>query len=353
MEKVKIAILKNEDPYEHLPWVKACEDNREHLMHRVIDLTAKDWLDRINEYQPDACVLKPSGITTIYRELYLERVDILAHDLGLKIIPFYSELRLYENKKFLAYWLAAHGIPHPGTSVFYQRAEAEQFIKSSSFPLVAKINIGASGKGVVVLKNLQAGMNYVNQAFTTGIVSKTGPNLIKKKLFTRVLSKLLHPQQLLNRLKIYKAIAQDRQSGMVILQEYVPHDYEWRAVRIGDSFFAHKKMKVGEMASGTLIKDYGNPPLELLDFVKEITDCFGFRSVAIDIFDSRERGYLVNEIQCIFGQSDEFQMLVDGKEGRYRYLDRGWVFEAGDYARNACYNLRLEYVLSCLKEDTI
>ena len=130
----------------------------------------------------------------------------------------------------------------------------------------------------------------------------------------------------------------------MIFQEYIPHEFEWRVVRIGDSFFAHKKLKTREKSSGSLLKNYDNPPLELLNFVKEITEKHRFYSQAIDIFES-ERGYLVNEMQCIFGQSDPYQMLVNGNPGRYRYLDDEWIFEPGDFARNGCYNLRLEFVL--------
>ena len=32
--------------------------------------------------------------------------------------------------------------------------------------------------------------------------------------------------------------------------------------------------------------------------------------------------------------------------GRYFYLKDKWAFEKGDFTRNACYNLRLEFILS-------
>ena len=31
--------------------------------------------------------------------------------------------------------------------------------------------------------------------------------------------------------------------------------------------------------------------------------------------------------------------------GRYRYIQNKWQFEEGDFARNECYDLRLEFVL--------
>jgi len=164
-------------------------------------------------------------------------------------------------------------------------------------------------------------------------------------LLSRLYNKLVRPKELINRLSTYKAVASDKQKGFLILQEYISHEFEWRAVRIGDSFFAHKKLKDGDKASGTLLKNYDGPPLELLDFVRELTERFKFYSVAVDVFEG-DSGYLVNEIQCIFGQSDSFQMMVNGQMGRYVRSNEEWIFEEGDFAANACYNLRLDWVLN-------
>jgi hypothetical protein len=119
-------------------------------------------------------------------------------------------------------------------------------------------------------------------------------------------------------------------------------------VRIGDSFFAHKKIAKQEKASGSLIKEYGDPPRSLLDFVKDITDRHQFFSQAIDIFETGQDTYLVNEMQCFFGQSDPYQMLVDDKPGRYVKRSGEWQFEEGDFNRNQCHNLRLSFVLEKL-----
>ncbi|MDM8004253.1 MAG: hypothetical protein QUS66_15375, partial [Bacteroidota bacterium] len=90
---------------------------------------------------------------------------------------------------------------------------------------------------------------------------------------------------------------------------------------------------------------YDPVPESLLEFIREITDSTGLSSVAIYLFE-RDGRFLVNEIQCFFGQSDPYQMLVDSVPGRYRFMDGRWMFEAGDYASNACYDLRLEHALS-------
>jgi len=105
----------------------------------------------------------------------------------------------------------------------------------------------------------------------------------------------------------------------------------------------------GEKASGSLLKNYDNPPLYLFDFAKEIMKKFNFTSQAIDAFESPEKKLLINEMQFIFGQSDAYQMLVDGKPGRYVYIDNGWKFEEGDFNRNESYNLRVENIIKLLE----
>jgi hypothetical protein len=338
-------ILKNESPDDHLPWIDACKLFPDKLTFEILDLTKNDWLDHLLNLPTVECLLaKPGGLTAPFKQLYDERIIILAKELGFTIYPSLDEILIYENKRYLSYWLKAHGVPHPATYVFYNKDEAENFINNTSFPVVAKKNIGASGSGVEILKSKTDALKYIHNAFKHGVSSQTGPRLDKGKLFSRAWRKLTHPSELKKRISIYKNIANDLQTGFVIFQEFIYHDFEWRVVRIGESFFAHKKIVRNEKASGLLLKGYENPPFELLNFVKEITDKFSFYSQAADIFES-PGGYLINELQCIFGQSDPYQMLVNGKPGRYIYKNDRWVFEEGMFNTNKSYDLRMKSIL--------
>lgn len=147
------------------------------------------------------------------------------------------------------------------------------------------------------------------------------------------------------RLKDYQTDLLNIQYHFVILQKFIKHNWEWRCVRIGDSFFAHKKLVKGDMASGTLKKGYNDVPDNLLNFIKSVSDKHNLKSVAIDVFESDDR-YYINEIQCFFGQSDPYQMLINGKPGRYIFKDGSWHFEEGMFNTNESYDLRLEHALS-------
>lgn len=349
--KTVLAILGNENPEDSNPWISACKNSKTEIEFDLIDLTSNDWLDRVTEREYDLLLARPGGLTAHFKQLYDERIYILSQSLKYKIYPTSHEIFLYENKRFLSFWLKANNVACPVTDVFYSKREALGYLSECRYPFIAKTNIGASGSGISTIRNIEAGKIYIKRTFLgKGSPQRTGPNLEKGGWIRRGLHYLSYPSHIRKKLKTYSARANSLQRNFVIFQEYIPHDFEWRVVRIGNSFFAHKKVAKKGKASGTLMKQYEDPPFLLLDFVKKLTDKHGFYSQAIDIFES-ERGYLVNEMQCFFGQSDPYQMIVGGEPGRYIYDGGKWVFEPGDFASNMCYDLRLETALGYLSAD--
>lgn len=351
MHKLRFAILQNEVPDDHILWEHACAEYAGRIEWEVVDITRADWLEQMQRGRYDGMLATPPGWTTPFRVMFDERITILHTVLGIPIYPSLEEILVYENKKYLSYWLAANNIPHPKTWVFYNEAEALKFLETADIPLVGKTSIGGGGSGVHILKTRDTATEYARNVFSgKGATLNVGPKWRKKGFLGRVLKKLLNPGELKAKLQLYAHLRTEVQKDFVILQEYIPHAFEWRCVRIGDSYFAHKKLKKGEMASGSLLKGYDNPPLKLFDFIQWATDKRQFLSQAVDLFETEDGRYLVNEMQCIFGQSDPYQMLVDGVPGRYRLHNGQWVFEAGDFNRHECFQLRLEHFMAILNE---
>lgn len=343
-------ILSNETAGEEELWVKACNAISPGLNVDIVNLTSAGWLQKLQAKKYDYLLAKPPGLTAPFKILYDERIFMIHNVLKLPVYPSPLEIYIYENKRFFYSWLAANRLPHPKTWIFYAQDEALEFLRNAGLPLVAKANIGASGSGVHILRSADQAEKYISQAFTTGAPVRWGPNLEKGGLLKRGFHYVLNPSAITKKLSAYKSVRNDRQIGFVLLQQFIPHDFEWRIVVIGDSYFAHKKMKIADKASGSLLKNYDNPPLKLFDFARKIMRQFGLFSQAIDAFEDADGNLVINEMQCIFGQSDSYQMLVDGKPGRYRFIENEWVFEAGDFNTNECYDLRLQHVLSMLKE---
>ncbi|MDD3104073.1 MAG: hypothetical protein PHY24_07670 [Candidatus Cloacimonetes bacterium] len=340
MKPVHIALLYV-DEHDKDNWMNVLRV-AENAEATAINLSGGYWWEECHRKDYDIYILRPPGMTNLHKSMFDERVRIFSANKRALFYPSILECELYENKKFLSYWLRANDIPHPATRVFYNKQEALAWVSKAAYPLVGKINIGASGKGVRILYRESDAVKYVSTAFDKGLKPYIGPNLKHGRIIKKISNAIRKKGLVGKRVKSYTAIMAESQQ-YCIFQEFIKHGFEWRVVIIGESYFAHKKLLHEQKASGSLRKDYSDPPLRLLDFAREIFMKNSFLSVSMDIFQSGE-GFLVNEIQCYFGQSDSFQMKVNGVEGRYVYKNE-WVFEAGDFARNQCYNLRLEHIL--------
>lgn len=342
-----VGILANESPDSVNKWILACK--KYEVSYKVINLMANDWLEQVRSENFDFFLSRPSGELEYYKTAFDERLYIINVIMKKRVYPSYNETFYYENKRFLSYFLNAENIPHPQTDVFYDKEEALAFINNCSYPIVGKTNIGASGSGVDIIKTSGNARKYIRHAFNgNGIKRRFGPNRVTGSPKKWLEKALKSPKYLMNKLKQYFSIFENSQKNYVIFQKFVPHDFEWRVAKIGESYFAHKKIKVGDKASGSKGIDYVNPPLSILDFVKGICDKQSINFMAIDIFENPKGGYLVNEMQTLFGHVQSYILKVDGKVGRYIY-DNGWKFEEGDFNTNESYDLRLAYILSIEK----
>ncbi len=341
----KIILLKSESDRNYQLWLSAIE-----VVFPGVDVVIKgafsdkDWNELMN-VDGGIIFATASGRSQWLKRIYDEKIWALSQNKNWMIYPPVQELFLYENKKLLRDWLMVHRIPHPKTKVFFDIKEALEDLAELKFPCVVKTNIGASGSGVRILNNEAQYVAYCNEAFGAGVQYKSGPKWLKGNLVKKIKKVLQNPKFIQQRLNEYKISKAEIQRDLVFVQEFVPHDFEWRCIRMGDSYFGHKKLAVNNMSSGTLLKGYGEVPTSLLDFLEEMTNRTGLISACIDVFETKE-GYLVNEIQTFFGQSDPHQMLVDSIPGRYIKFNEEWIFEAGEFNRFESFELRAQHAQS-------
>ncbi len=309
-----LGILREPFHY-HKVFVLACRELG--VSYRLIDLAASDWIARVRNSGCDAFLVWPPAALTVWKEMFDDRLRAMA-EMGLVVVPGERETWLYENKRRTHDWLTANDIPHPHTWVFYDEDEAMTFAAEATLPVVVKTNTGASAKGVWILTSRRSLRALIRRAFRSGLVAR-------------------------------RRDPRDRQWGSVLLQEFLPEVREWRMVRIADSYFGHPKGRVGQFHSGSGAVAWDEPPPALLDLLHDVTSKGGFTSMNVDIFETTDGRYLVNELHTVFGASYSVdQARRDGVAGRYvREGDSGgWRFEPGDFARNACANLRVHHLLT-------
>ena len=316
----RLGIVRNAAQY-HTSFVRACQELRVPFV--VIDLAADDWLVRIRDADCRGLLVWPDGMLTIWNEMLLDRVTVAAQELGLPVFPSLAELRLFENKRRMTYWLEANEIPHPRTWIFYSKDHGLDHAARCPLPVVFKASFGAAGSGVRIIEDRRQLQRSIDMVFRRGFV----PDGLDRR---------------------------DRQWGVILLQEFLSDVKEWRLVRIGESYFGHPKGRVGtsmhDLHSGSGAVEWDPPEAKHLDFLKSVTDRGEFRSMAVDTFETPDGRLLVNELQTVFGAAHSVdQARVDGQAGRFVPGPEGWTFEPGDFARNACANERVRYFLGSIQ----
>lgn len=329
---MKLGILT--DVYEHYKlYEKSCiELNIEYV---IIDALSSSWLENLQKnLDCDGYLVRPPHEFQEHNDVFMERLYFLNKELGKPIYPSYEELRLYENKRNMVSWLQIHKFPHPNTKVFIEKSEALEYIENCKYPIVIKSNIGSSATGVKIVKSKSEAKKIINNVF-----GRFHP------LFA-----IGQPQKR-KKFGINIPVFGNVQKHTILIQEYHKIKWEWRIIKIDNSYFGHQKLLKDEFASGSGLVGWVEPPKELLDMVRNICDKGNFNSMAVDIFETEDGKYLVNELQSIFGSYNDSQMYIDGVPGRFKYIDGKFIFEKGVFNRFGSYLLRVEHFIKLLTNE--
>lgn len=312
-------------------YTKACEELG--VQYSVIDFTSHHWLEEVVTSNCDGYFVHPSVDTNLCKGMFDERIRVMVDELGLIVWPRIEDLWFYEGKRRLAYWLEAKGIPHPNTYVFYDEAEAIDFLSRANYPLIYKTHLGSAASGVIRLKNQSHAIRLIKKAFSKGVIRDWGDR-------------------------------RERDWGYIILQEYIPDAREFRIIKIGDSWFGHEKLMdpKSHFHSGSDLVGWGSPPLNVFEFCLSIAEIGKFPIMCFDIFSTQTGKLLVNELQVAFGSYNPSQMYIceneinqsnsvcstgkkiphNLKPGRYIHQNGEWLFEEGLFNRNGSANLKIE-----------
>lgn len=331
---MRLGILKDVSETSNY-YIDAC--NELGVEYKLIDITSFNWINMIKESNCDGFLVAPNCPNDVWKSMYQERLYFINKSLGYPIYPSFNEVFIYENKRNMAYWLQANNIPMAKTWVFYKRQEAFEFIEERlNFPLVFKPNIGSAALGIKFITNKKKAKQLIKRIFTKWLFFNYGYTKWYKTKYG-----------------ISFPIMDDKQYNNIMFQEKINVKFEWRGIKIGESYFAHKKLSdKNGLHSGSGKSNYDNPPIEVMNFIKFVCDKGSFRSMNVDFFEDEHGNFYVNELQTIFGSKIRpYQMLVDGNPGRYIFTNNEWAFESGMFNQNNSYNLRVKDFVNLLKDS--
>jgi glutathione synthase/RimK-type ligase-like ATP-grasp enzyme len=219
----------------------------------------------------DALIWRAKHTPTIKR-LARRLIYYFNQDMGIPTFPSWRSYWHYDDKIAQHFLFTRRGVAAPRTFVFFDRNEAEEFVRRTEFPIVYKCAHGAGGANVGILTNRAGADRYVRKAFGRGLRT------------------------------FFKS---ERQRGYVLLQEFLPgNPGDYRVVCYGDSracgFFRRNRVEV-PLASGS--GEFATPdlPADLLDFVGDAQRRLGESVMSYDVLKDRTGAWVVAEVSVIFG----------------------------------------------------
>lgn len=332
---MKLGILKTWIDY-HKHYVDACEELN--MDYEIIDILDPNWIEIIKSSDCNGFLCRPPMDFQERKTIFDEKIYFINKILNRPIYPSYNEQFIYENKRNMAYFLQIMNYPHAKTNIFGRKEDALSFLENCSYPVVFKSNIGSASTGVEIIKDKKHAQKIIrsifgsfNELFTVG-----------KILFLK--------SRRMGGLKI--PTISTAQRFYAIIQEYHKLKWEWRIIKIGDSYFGHQKLLNGDFASGSGIEAVGwvAPPKELLLLTKDICEKGNFYSMSADIFETVDGEFLINELQSLFGTYDRPQMYIHDVPGRYIFQDGAFIFEEGaEFNKYKSYILRVQHFIKILE----
>ena len=315
--------------------VAACKDLG--VECEVVDILSSDWMEKVLKSDCDGFFCPSNCVSQDKKNIQDERYYFVSQVMKRPIYPDYFGLYMHENKRNMTAFLELYNFPHVKTKVFTNSKEALAYLDVCSYPVVIKANVGAGASKVRIV-----GKNKAKR-----MCRKCFPHNDDNRFLFLNLGLIYS-----NKIKgLPLGDLHSIQKDYFLIQEYKPIKHEWRILKIGDSYFGHQKLLKNGFASGSGRVGWVAPPKELLLMVRDICDKGKFPCMDVDIFEALDGKYYVNELQASFGSYLDYQMKIDGKPGRYKYVGGDFVFEEGEFNVFNSNRLKIEHfiqLLSCV-----
>src|SRR5699024_2397590 len=326
--------------------IKALKE--EQVDYTFINLIDDNWLDYFKG-QFDGYLIYPPSFPYEWKNLFFKRLYYINDLIKDRMTPNLQAISIYESKIAMHDFYKANNIPHIKANTFYNLQDALEYSHGCKLPVVVKEDEGSSSVGVNIFKDRKKLIKMIKKSFYFN-------NQITKKLnFKNIKSKLSPYKKNFNialNTKWNYFPSNTKRVGFIHIQSYEKIKYEWRIIRIGESYFGHKKLEDEEgFHSGSLRKGWGEIPIQILNLVKEVSDKINFDNTSFDLFETSNGELYFNEIQVMFGVSTEEQLIVNNVPGRYIFRNDNWIFDPGNYSRNGCNNMRIKHLKKILENN--
>lgn len=239
---MKIAIHHRENCFSDR-WIEYCQQNK--INYKLVNCYDSDIIKQLEDC--DALMWHHHHFN--YKDVLFAKQLLYSVELsGKKVFPNFNTGWHFDDKLGQKYLFEAMGVPYVATNVFYEKADAIDWIKSTTFPKVFKLRGGAGALNVSLVRSKKEAISVTNKAFGSGFSQFDRFGYLKDKI--RKIRAGNEPFFL----GILKGVAmlfipieftkmRGKEKGYVYFQDFIPNNaFDVRVVVVGNKAFANKRI---------------------------------------------------------------------------------------------------------------
>lgn len=282
---MKIAIHNRKGSFSDR-WITYCKNNN--ITYKVVNAFDNDIISQVKGYN----ILFWHHSHAILKDtIAAKRILFALEHAGIKVFPDFRTGWHFDNKIAQKYLLEAIDAPMVQSYVFYDKKEALNWAKTTSYPKVWKLKGGAGSANVKLVESLTIAKRLINKGFNKGFPQFDRINNFKERIrqykagkssffgITKGLARLVLPTNF--------SRMHSRDKGYVYFQDFIPNNtYDIRVIVISDKAFAIKrKVRKGDFrasGSGNIVYDKSAIDEQCIKISFKVNDKIKAQAIAFD-----------------------------------------------------------------------
>jgi glutathione synthase/RimK-type ligase-like ATP-grasp enzyme len=287
-------------------WISYCESTG--IEYKIVDCYKNDIIQQISDCD---ALMWHFNHKSPKASKFAKQLLYSVQSAGKKVFPDYETMWHFDDKVGQKYLLEALGAPLAPTYVFYDKKEAFDWARSTSYPKVFKLRTGAGSSNVKLVSSKHVAYKLIKKAFGAGFKQYEALSNLKERIRKYRLGKttfwdvvkgfirLLHTTE-------YSKVT-GREKGYVYFQEFISgNDHDIRVVVIDGKAFALKRIVRANdfraSGSGTILYEKELFDENTIKISFEIAEKLHAQCVAFD-FVYKDKQPLIVEISYGFAPS--------------------------------------------------
>lgn len=300
---MKIAIHAEKGSFSDR-WISYCEE--ENISYKIVNCYENDIVSQLSDCDG---LMWHWSLNDYKALLFARQLSLSLEKKGINIFPDVNSSWHYNDKLGQKYLLEAIEAPLVKSYVFYTKAEALQWIRTSTFPKVFKLRGGSASINVSLVKSKFKARRLVRKAFSSGFSNVNRINRLKNRIWDYKNSPTLP-----SFIKILGGFARifipneverfsHNEKGYIYFQDFIPNNnYDTRLVVVGERCFGVRRFcRKGDFrASGSGISDI-TPSLidkNCIQIAFEVAKSIGSQSLAFDFVEDEGRPKIIEISYC-------------------------------------------------------